>query len=94
MSYSPFSLIVNAQSATSTHSISAAPSSTDGATAVGASRFTPRRPELSATDSQSTLVGSALERKLNDIDEPKERVDTNERLGELRTLMAKDNLDY
>ena len=36
MSYSPFSLIVNAQSATSTHSISAAPSSTDGATAVGA----------------------------------------------------------
>lgn len=65
-----------------------------GATAVSASRFPPRRPELSATDSQSTLVGSALERKLNDIDEPKERVDTSEHLGELRTLMAKDNLDY
>lgn len=65
-----------------------------GATAVSASRFSPRRPDLSPTDSQSTLVGSALERKLNDIDEPKERIDTSQRLEELRKSMVKDNLDY
>lgn len=54
----------------------------------------PRRPQLSPTDSQSTLVGSALDRKINDLEEPQERVDTTERISELRAFMAKDNLDY
>ncbi|KAH8107500.1 Creatinase/Prolidase N-terminal domain-containing protein, partial [Phellopilus nigrolimitatus] len=62
--------------------------------AVGASRFSPRRPNLSPADSQSTLVGSALERKMNDVDEPKEKVVTTQRLEELRTLMLKETLDY
>ena len=55
----------------------------------------PKQPRSPApSDSQSTLVGSAYERKVNDIDEPRERVDTTERLHELRAFMAKDNLDY
>lgn len=59
------------------------------------SRFSSqRRPTMSPQDSQSTLVGSALERKINDVEEPKVRVDTAARLQELRVLMAKDNLDY
>lgn len=62
--------------------------------ASGGSRFLPRRPTMSPADSQSTLVGSALERKINDVDEPKSRVDTTERLQELRALMTKENLDY
>lgn len=57
-------------------------------------RFSPKRPQLSPADSQDTLVGSALERKLSDFEPLKERIDTTTRLQELRTLMAKDNLDY
>ncbi|KIK57947.1 hypothetical protein GYMLUDRAFT_737947 [Collybiopsis luxurians FD-317 M1] len=52
----------------------------------------PVRPNLAGpADSSSTLVGSALERKINP-DEPTrmERVDTTERLEELRTLMQKE----
>ena len=63
-----------------------------GATAV--SKRSASRPNLWASDSQSTLVGSAFERKINDIEVPKEKVDTSERLNELRRLMAKDTLDY
>lgn len=57
-------------------------------------RYPPRRPPFSPADSQSTLVGSALDRKINEVSEQKEKVDTRERLEELRAKMAKDNLDY
>jgi Xaa-Pro aminopeptidase len=53
-----------------------------------------RRPTLLPKDSTSTLVGSALERKMNDGESIKERPDTALRLEELRKLMQKDNLDY
>ena len=52
------------------------------------------RPPFSPNDSQSTLVGSALERKVADVEIIEERVDTTERLDEMRRLMVKDNLDY
>jgi hypothetical protein len=48
------------------------------------------RPPFWLKDSSNTLVGSALERKLTNV----KRVDTTERLVEIRRLMAKDNLDY
>jgi Xaa-Pro aminopeptidase len=53
-----------------------------------------RRPALYPSDSTSTLVGSAYERKVNDVETIREKVDTTERLEEIRKLMAKDNLDY
>lgn len=49
---------------------------------------------LAQIGSQDTLVGSAFERKINDVDVPKERVETSDRLDQLRAQMAKDNLDY
>ena len=52
------------------------------------------RPGLHGNDSSSTLVGSALERKINDVESVRERVDTGPRLEDLRKQMAKDNLDY
>lgn len=45
-------------------------------------------------DSSSTLVGSALERKINDVESVREKIDTSPRLDDLRKQMAKDNLDY
>jgi Xaa-Pro aminopeptidase len=54
----------------------------------------PRPPLLHAHDSTSTLVGSAYERKINDVESIKEKPDTTERLDQLRELMAKDTLDY
>jgi Xaa-Pro aminopeptidase len=39
-------------------------------------------------------VGSALERKIGDVESIKEKVDTGERLDEMRRLMSKDSLDY
>lgn len=62
--------------------------------ATAVSKRSASRPNLWATDSQSTLVGSAFERKLNDLEVPKEKVDTSDRLSDLRRLMAKDTLDY
>ncbi|TCD66322.1 hypothetical protein EIP91_001471 [Steccherinum ochraceum] len=53
-----------------------------------------RRPQLYPSDSASTLVGSAYERKVNDVDSFKGRPDTGERLEALRELMKKDTLDY
>ncbi|TFK24757.1 aminopeptidase-P [Coprinopsis marcescibilis] len=52
------------------------------------------RPPLMPHDSTSTLVGSAFERKINDIEPIREKPDTTDRLHELRKLMDKDNLDY
>jgi Xaa-Pro aminopeptidase len=52
------------------------------------------RPGLYGNDSSSTLVGSALERKINDVESVREKVDTAPRLDDLRKQMAKDNLDY
>ncbi len=66
----------------------------------GGSRSTapkPRPPILGALehhDSTSTLVGSAVERKINDHESIRSKADTTERLEEMRRLMAKDNLDY
>ncbi|KIY53421.1 Creatinase/aminopeptidase, partial [Fistulina hepatica ATCC 64428] len=45
-------------------------------------------------DSSSTLVGSALERKLNDYDVPFQKVDSAPRLAGLRQEMVKEKLDY
>lgn len=53
-----------------------------------------RRPPFYSTDSSSTLVGSALDRKINDVESIKERIDTTDRLEQVRKLMGKDNLDY
>ncbi|EPS97203.1 hypothetical protein FOMPIDRAFT_38540 [Fomitopsis schrenkii] len=53
-----------------------------------------RRPRFAAADSVDTLVGSAYERKVNDLDPIPERVDTKDRLDALRALMAKENLAY
>ncbi|KAF9065954.1 Creatinase/aminopeptidase [Rhodocollybia butyracea] len=50
----------------------------------------PKLGNLGPTDSSSTLVGSALERKLNPEESINERVDTSERLEELRRLMGKE----
>ena len=52
------------------------------------------RPGFHGNDSSSTLVGSALERKINDVESVREKVDTAPRLEDLRKQMAKDNLDY
>ncbi|KAJ7803763.1 aminopeptidase-P [Mycena olivaceomarginata] len=49
---------------------------------------------LVRNDSNSTLVGSALERKINDVEPSLERPDTGPRLDVLRDLMQKDTLDY
>ncbi|KAG6333719.1 hypothetical protein ID866_5372 [Astraeus odoratus] len=53
-----------------------------------------KRPPFYTSDSSSTLVGSALERKINDIESIKERIDTGDRLEQIRKLMMKDGLDY
>ena len=55
---------------------------------------TQRRPRFAAAESVDTLVGSAYERKVNDLDPIPERVDTKDRLDALRALMAKENLAY
>ena len=52
------------------------------------------RPGFHGNDSSSTLVGSALERKINDVESVREKPDTGPRLQDLRSQMAKDNLDY
>ena len=52
------------------------------------------RPGIYGNDSSSTLVGSALERKVNDVESVREKVDSGPRLDDLRKQMAKDNLDY
>lgn len=62
--------------------------------AASGSKKSPLRPPFWPNDSQSTLVGSAFERKVADVESIKERVDTSSRLDEMRKLMAKDNLDY
>jgi Xaa-Pro aminopeptidase len=53
-----------------------------------------KRPPFYSNDSASTLVGSAYERKINDVESIKEKVDTTDRLDEIRKLMAKEKLDY
>lgn len=55
------------------------------------SKFTGRLTSGSA----STLVGSALQRKIDDVDPRSQpRIDTTERLEALRDLMATNNLEY
>jgi Xaa-Pro aminopeptidase len=54
-----------------------------------------KRPPVYSDDSSSTLVArSAYEHKINDVESIKEKVDTAERLEDIRKLMAKDKLDY
>lgn len=60
----------------------------------GNSRPTAPRPTLFPSDSSSTLVGSALDRKMNDLDSYKGPPDTTERLNAIRELMQKNELDY
>ncbi|KAJ3770141.1 Creatinase aminopeptidase [Lentinula raphanica] len=54
------------------------------------SKVLPMRPRFEAADSSSTLVGSALERKINPEESVTELVDTTDRLNELRALMMKE----
>jgi Xaa-Pro aminopeptidase len=53
-----------------------------------------KRSPFYLNDSSSTLVGSVCERKINDVELIKERIDTADRLEEIRRSMAKDKLDY
>jgi Xaa-Pro aminopeptidase len=53
-----------------------------------------RRPPFYSNDSSSTLVGSVYERKINDVEPIKERIDTADKLEEIRRSIAKDKLDY
>jgi len=52
------------------------------------------RPGFHGNDSSSTLVGSALDRKINDVESVREKIDTGPRLEDLRNQMVKDNIDY
>jgi len=52
------------------------------------------RPGIHGNDSSSTLVGSAFERKVNDVESVREKIDTGPRLEDLRNQMVKDNIDY
>ncbi|KAJ7122012.1 Creatinase aminopeptidase [Mycena crocata] len=80
---------VSSQSRTSQRSTGARASAGSGTRG----RQTPQTP-LVRNDSNSTLVGSALDRKINDVEPSLERADTGPRLDALRELMQKDNLDY
>ena len=60
----------------------------------GRTQGSSRRAGLQASDSASTLVGSILDRKMNDSGSSKDRPDSAERLEALRELMKKDTLDY
>ncbi|KAF9645429.1 Creatinase aminopeptidase [Thelephora ganbajun] len=53
----------------------------------------PTRPGVHGNNS-STLVGSALERKINDVEFAREKIDTGPRLKDLRKHVAKEDLDY
>ncbi|KAI1788023.1 Creatinase/aminopeptidase [Ganoderma leucocontextum] len=52
------------------------------------------RPTIYPSESSSTLIGSALERKVRDEDPIAERPDTTSRLDSLRDLMRTHGLDY
>ena len=52
------------------------------------------RPTLYPSESSSTLVGSALERKIRDEDPIPDKPDTTSRLESLRDLMRTHGLDY
>lgn len=65
-----------------------------GSGSGGAGGSAQRRPRFVAAESMDTLVGSAYERKVNDLDAIPERADTKDRLDALRALMAKENIAY
>lgn len=65
-----------------------------GARASAGSGTRGRQTPLVRNDSNSTLVGSALDRKINDVEPSLEKADTAPRLDALRELMQKDELDY
>ncbi|KAI0820086.1 Creatinase/aminopeptidase [Trametes gibbosa] len=52
------------------------------------------RPTLYPSESSSTLVGSALERKINDLDPVAERQDTGSRIEALRDHMRQHDIAY
>ena len=58
------------------------------------SRSAAARPMLYPSESSSTLVGSALDRKIRDEDPTIEKQDTTSRLEALRDLMRNHGLDY
>jgi Xaa-Pro aminopeptidase len=65
-----------------------------GGSGGSGSKKSPIRPPFWPNDSQSTLVGSAFDRKIADVESITEKVDTSDRLDDLRKLMVKDSLDY
>ncbi|KAJ6491425.1 Creatinase aminopeptidase [Mycena vitilis] len=81
---------LSAQSQSRTSQRSTGAGATAGTSGPGTRNQTP----LVRNDSNSTLVGSALERKINDVEPSLERPDTGPRLDAVRELMQKDNLDY
>jgi len=65
------------------------------AATAGSGNPIPTRPRhRHSNESQSTLVGSAYERKLNEVDSIKDEGDTNEKLSDLRRNMVSQSLDY
>lgn len=62
----------------------------------GGQSSAPPRPPVMPSESTSTLVGSALERKIQDDVEsiPNRSVDTTERLADLRARMEKAKVNY
>ncbi|KAI0630038.1 Creatinase/aminopeptidase [Trametes polyzona] len=63
-------------------------------TETKSSANTRRRPELYPSESSSTLVGSALERKMRDEDPVTERQDTASRIEAIRDHMRQHELTY
>ncbi|KNZ76560.1 hypothetical protein J132_09419 [Termitomyces sp. J132] len=80
------------QASHATHSSHASKSTHRSAVQVGPAPGTPK-PRY-ANDSSSTLVGSALERKMNEVDSIRYTGDTTERLQDLRRHMETHKLDY
>jgi len=58
------------------------------------SAATPKRARFHPNDSSSTLVGSSLERKVNEVDSIRDTGDTAEKLADLRRNMLTHHLDY
>jgi len=82
------------QSNTASRSNTYKSNATSGRSGTRSGGSNTRRPTLPVSESVDTLVGSAYERKVNDLDPIPERVDTADRLNALRECMKKDNLDY
>jgi len=71
-----------------------ASASTQKTAASGSSPKPPRPQHRHSNESTSTLIGSALERKINEVDSIKDEGDTHEKLSDLRRNMVSQTLNY